>query len=351
MKNLYSILCICIILLLSILIGRHYYLKNVDSMRAQAESAFVQVLKQEIGQKTKILDISFHSSISGLDTVPLVVHITTASGKQKFIVDAAKSKKNISQSYIERTLQSIALMENPLIPDTLNCYWQNALYQYGIDAKTSIKVSITDLNNEVSYCESSKNVMSASCLFTFVSYVGNRCEMEVLGSFIYTPWMAFGYECSPFIYILISTAFLCRLLCYVLVLRSKSNKVVIVEKEVVREKIRVAKETEKVKPELYYLNDELIFDSRNQVLINKGERINLSPQLSILLRFFLDAPDYTVTDDDLVRNIWGTTHGATIQNFRSAAQRLYTIFEKVDFPIKFVRVEIDKYALIFINNQ
>lgn len=345
------ILCICLILLLSILIGRHYYLKNVDSMRAQAESAFVQVLKQEIRQKTKVLDVSFHSSKSGLDTVPLVVHITTASGKQKYIIDAAKSEKNISQSYVERTLQSITLMKNPLIPDTLNCYWQNALYQYGIDAKTSIKISITNLSNEVSCCSSSKNATSSSSQFSYITYIGNRCEVEVIGRINYTWWMVFLYHWSPFLFLSIATILVCFLVLFVLILIKKSNNVVIVEKEVIRDKIRLAKETDKVKPELYYLNDELIFDSRNQILICKDEKINLSPQLSSLLRFFLDAPDYTVTDDDLVRNIWGATHGANIQNFRSAAQRLYIIFEEVNFPIKFARVGYNKYTLILSENQ
>lgn len=338
-------------MILSFLVGRYYYRANVDAMRSQAETAFVDVLRQELNQKRKLLDIPFHTSNIGIDTVSLVVYITSVNGKQKYKVDPAKSKKNISQSRLERDIQSFSLIESPLVPDTLNRYWQTVLYHCGINAMTSIQVSIIDLNRKMSSSGSCKNDACISGQFTFVSYIGNRCEVEVVGHVKYAWWMVYMYHWLPFFWNIITVIFLYFLLYYFFKLRNKPPKMKIIEKEIVREIIRYAKEVEKAKPELYHLSNELVFDSKKQLLIYNKEEVKISSQLSAILKFFLDAPEYTVTDVDLVRNIWGTTHGATIQNFRSASQRLYDVFERVDFSIRFVRTGVDKYTLVFVENQ
>lgn len=351
MKYLYLILCVGFIMLLSILVGRHFYIANVDTMRVQAESAFNSVLEQELRQKQKLLNDPFSTPNVGLDTVPLVVYITTADGKQRYEVDAEKSKKNISQSYLGRVLQSVSLIKSPLSPDTLNLYWQNALCHFGINAMTSIQISVTDLNRKLTCNESSKNEACISSQFTFVSYIGTRCEVEVVGYLKYTCWMVCLYHWLPFFWNIIAVIFLCCLLYCFFRLKTKPPKIKIVKKEIVHEVVRYAKEVDMVNPQLYYLNKELVFDPKKQLLIYNKEEIKLSSQLSAVLKLFLDAPDYTVTDTDLVKNIWGTKSGATIQNFRSASQRIYDIFEKVNFPIRFIRSEMDKYTLVFLDNQ
>lgn len=351
MKNVNLLLGIGGVIFVSFLFIIYFYLLNVDTMNAQAETIFVHVLKQELENRRESLNIPYSSFNKGLDTVPLTIHITTEKGKYEYKIDSEKSKINISQNRLERSLQSISLIEYPLSPDTLRASWQSALLDHRICATAIIQISIVDLEGRLSCIESGMNGEYISAQSTFVSYIGSRCEVEVVGYLKYAWWMVCWYYWSPFFWDIIVTLVICVFLFYFSELKNRSHKIEIVEKEVIREVVSLVKEVDKIKPELYRLNDELVFNPRKQLLIHKGNEIKLSPQSAVILKFFLDAPGYTVTDDELVKNIWGVNNGATIKNFRSASQRIYNVFDEVGFSIKFLRVGIDKYTMLLSDNQ
>lgn len=351
MKNLYLILCIGAVMIFSFLVGRHFYVANVNAMRTQAESTFVHTLKRELENKMEALNIPYSSFNMKSGTVPLIVYVTTESGKRMYKVDAEKSKKNISQSRLERSLQSVSLVESPLVADTLNQYWWNTLCDCRIYAKTAIRISVTDPDAKISYSGNSPQWKYASCQFTYLSYLGSRCEVEVMGYLKYTWWDACLYNWFPFFWNTIVTIVVFILLFYFFKLRNKSPKVEFIEKEILCEVVRYVKEVNGINSELYHLEDGLMFDSIKHLLIKGKEELKLSPTSSAILKLFLDAPEYTVTDDELIENIWEGISGATIQNFRSAAQRIYNTFGQVGFSVKFIRVGINKYTMVFADPQ
>lgn len=337
---------------LSFLVGRYYYRANVDAMRSQAETAFVDVLKQELRKKNERLKIPYSTFRRGVDTIPLYVHITTASGERKYKVNAEKSKKNLSQNFTERSLQSISLIDSPLSADILWQSWQDILRDYRIYGTIAVKIFTTDLEERLNCVEKSDlSQESVPNQFTFISYIGNRCEVEVMGKLQYTWWSVCLYHWPSFLGNIVITLIIFVFLFYLFKLKDRSSRVELVEREVVREVVSFVKEVGDVKPELYSLTTDLVFNPKRQLLIYRGDEIKLSPQSTVILKYFLDAPEYTVTDDELVKNIWGMNHGASIKNFRSASQRIYNVFDEVGFSIKFMRVGTDRYTMVFVDNQ
>lgn len=338
---------------LSFSAGRSFYRANVDTMHSQAELAFIHVLKQELEKKNRSLKISYTTyNKTGVDTIPLHVHITTASGKRKYKVNAEKSKKNLSQNFTERSLQSIYLKNSPLSVDALWKSWQDTLRDYRIYGTIVVKIFTTDLDGYLNCVEKSgSSPGSVPNQITLVSYIGNRCEVEVIGKLQYTWWSVCLYHWLPFLGNIVITLIIFVFLFCLFKLKDGVSQVVLVEKEVIREVVSFVKEVGDTKPVLYSLNTDLFFNPKKQLLIYRGGEIKLSPQSTVILKYFLDAPEYTVTDDELVKNIWGMNHGASIKNFRSASQRIYNVFDAVGFSIKFMRVGTDRYTMVFVDNQ
>ena len=80
---------------------------------------------------------------------------------------------------------------------------------------------------------------------------------------------------------------------------------IIVEKETSPEKkAPLIKQICKVEGQLYGLRYGVVFDAQNRVLNCNGKKMSLSPQQCQILKLFLDAPDYTVTDEDIIKFIW-----------------------------------------------
>ena len=50
--------------------------------------------------------------------------------------------------------------------------------------------------------------------------------------------------------------------------------------------------------------------------------MSLSPQQCQILKLFLDAPDYTVTDEDIIKFIWKGQSNVQINTFCSAGKQI-----------------------------
>lgn len=315
MRYVYLILCTSFVI--SFLeIGIYHYNTNVNVIHGQARSAFVHTLKQKFKKKNYgIFEVPYNSFSEEKDTVP-------------FTVDSS------------------------LVLDSLRQSWKDMLCYSGMHVTTAIQIFVTGQNGKLTHMKSGMDQESFFDQCTFISYISNYgYEVEVVGYIGYTWWTVFMYDWTSFFWNIIVIILIFSLLLYCLQLRQRSHKAESVEKKVPYEVIGSVKEVDEIKPEIYRLNDELIFNPRQQLLIHLGNEIKLSPQSTAILKFFLDASEYTVTDDELVKNIWGMNKGASIKNFRSASQRLYNVFNRVGCSIKFMRVGIDKYALVFIDNQ
>lgn len=340
---------------LSFLIGTYFYQRNVSAMRVEAESLFVHTLTSELQKRKEMLSLPNFSSRENPDTIPLVVYITTEEGRRMYKVDAVKSRKNISRNSGERFLHSVVCEKSPLPPDTLSGLWSEVLHAHKIRAKAAVRIVATDLHGKTSTFRSLGGSESASSTFCAVSYVGSRCEIEVIGFLEYLWTGVYLYDWLPFLWLAIGDVLIIFLSCSFYKLMRRPAKIqvvevpypVVVEKEVPL-KIYV-KEMNQV--DAYQLRPGLLLDNREQILLLDGKRIGLASQSYHVLKLFWDAPDHTLTDDEILDGVWAKKGAATIKDFTVANNRLRKALGKVGFFIDFRRVDGYKYRMIVRDNQ
>lgn len=293
----------------------------------------------------------FYLSISRTDTIPLTIRITTEHGEKVYEVDAEKSRENISQNPKERSLHTIVCEESPLSADSLNRLWTDTLRMQKIYARTAIRVSAVTLRDEtiVSTSTGGKSfVASSPC---FVSYIGNRCEIEVNGLLDCSWWAVCLYHWFPFLWIWMGAVSMLILLYSFHRLAHRPAKIEVVKEEVIREIIKevpvsvCAKEPDNANLKIYQLQPNLLFNARKQVLVLNGTEKALAPQSCVILNIFLDAPGYTLTDTEILNSVWGK-QDATIKNFTAACARLRKSLGEVGFEVLFKRVGSNQYRML-----
>lgn len=350
MKNYTYIFLIGLFVASSSLLSVDFYQKNASAMRAQAEDLFVRTLTGELHRKVVRASL-FHYSKVNSDTIPLIIRITTEDGVKIYKVDAKKSRKNISQNRQERSLHTIVCEESPLLPDSLNKLWADALRARKNDARTAVRVSVVTLQDVATVSTSGGGSSCDASSPRFVSYVGSRCEVEVTGCLAYSWWTVCLYHWSPFLWIWVAVVSMLLLLYLFYRFTHRPAEIKVVKEEVIREVIKevpvpvYVKELASVNLKVYQLQPGLLFDARKQVLVWNGIEKGLTPQSCKILAIFLDAPDYTLTDDEILSKVWGK-QVATMKNFTSSCARLCNSLNKVGFSIFFKRVGHNQYRMI-----
>lgn len=346
MKRSRLFLWILGIIMQAFLVSIHFYQKNVEAMRTESEDLLVEVLKKELHRKQQELNLFYVFKVT-TDTIPLTVRITTSDGIKVYTVDAKKSEKNISQNMAER----------------------------------------------------SNDFCSGTHRFTF--YVGNRCELEIIGFYSYPWWAVYQYHSTPFKVIGGVVAVLIVIFCCWLLIKRYISKIRIdkirlatdcdrerkvrmkLEKDQKRleekqkeyenrvkdlsargkereeerkrmekmlkeyeeqiQKLKELRESGK-EPLLYVLSPKVTFDSYAKVLICADRAIPLTSQACRLLNAFLNAPEYILTYDELLECLWKNGGGGMVR-LRVAISRL-RILLSVDPDITIFQRDIDKYQLV-----
>ena len=400
MKRSRLFLWILGIIMQAFLVSIHFYQKNVEAMRTESEDLLVEVVKKELHRKQQELNLFYISKVT-VDTVPLIIRVTTSEGVKSYAVDAKKSKKNISQNMAERSWHSAVCMKSGLSVDTLHQLWDRGLKRHKIFAKTDVHMSITHLDNTISHfkCKNSNDLCFGTHKFTF--YVGNRCEIEVIAFCSYLRWAVYQYDGIPFEVIWSVTAVLIIILCswylikkYISKIRNdkkhlandrdrerkvriqlekdqkrleakqreyekrikdlsargeeyeeerKSMEKILKEYEIQIQKLKELRESGK-EPLLYILSPKVTFDSYAKLLICGDQTIPLTSQACRLLDAFLNAPDYILTYEELLECLWKDGSGGMVR-LRVAISRLRIVLS-VDPEITVFQRDIDKYQLI-----
>lgn len=336
------------IVVLSLVLVRYYYRQNEQSMHQQAESLFVDILKSEFEKKKKELDLPvFSFQQTATDTVALSIRVKTATGEREYNVDPEKSRKNISSYMNERFLSSVVCEKNPLLVDSIQARWSEAIRAHRIDAFSSVHLLATDLYGNTTSMVSLANCHPSSFQAVFTSYIGCRCEVEVKGVLHYSWWAVCLYRCAPFLWIIIGSILVVVLFHLFYLLTHRPPKIKVIEKEV----IKWVKGFENKKGYSYQLRPELFFDPQKQVLLWNGKEVLLAPQSCVILKLFLDAPDYTMSDEEILKGIWGNDKTATMKRFTVTYSRLCISLGKVNCPVTFKRVGSNQYRMLFIDNQ
>lgn len=349
MKTNKYILLIALSVTLSFLLSTRFYQKNVTAMQAQAEELFVATLKSELHKKVVEENLPYSFTASS-DTIPLTICIRTEQGEKVYKVDPTKSRRNISQQSIERSLHTIVCEENPLSADSLNRRWADTLRTQNIYARTAMRVSAVTLQDKTVVSTSPGYVVSSP---RFVSYIGNRCEIEVIGCVAYSWWAVCLFDWFPFLWSGIGVLSAFFLLCFFYRLTHRPPEIEVVKEEVVREVIKevpvpvCVKEIDNVNLKIYQLQSNFLFDAHKQVLVWNGVEKALAPQSCIILRTFLDATDYTLTDTEILHSVWGKKD-TSIKTFTAACARLRNSLREVGYSVLFKRVGSNQYRMIVL---
>lgn len=317
---------------------------------ALAKETFVEALGLEVKKRgdVPIQVISVNSPNKQMleAPVPESVTLTSEYGTRIYKIPREKFEHSLVKEGIKRMLLSILLEKYPISVDTLNLHWDSLLLEKGIIAGTRIRYSVTDLLEQTTavYSRKEEKFLRGDSLLS--CYMGTRCEVEATGFISYNRWEMFGWRQWIILFLLWGGFFFFiliyeRLLSY---LRCKfrkkeivvKEKEIIVEKEVIVEKkVRfVGVDAKDVR--LYELEDGVFFDSENMTLFKEegGITKNVAPQISILLKLFLNAEGHRLTAEEIDREIWNGT---------GDAEKLHTLMYRLRKTLK----GISSYVVAF----
>lgn len=94
---------------------------------------------------------------------------------------------------------------------------------------------------------------------------------------------------------------------------------------------------------------ELFLMPRIEFLIVMARKCLCPPTVSDS-KAFLDAPDYTVTDEDIIKFIWKGQSNVQINTFCSAGNKLGKRLEQAGCGVCFRRFGSDRYRMLFIDD-
>ena len=335
MKRKYYILGVLATLCL---LGTGYYVwtlydahrKQVAEWNEGAKAAFEEALWMEVNKRAEI-PIYYSSSREAGTTVlneslPDTIFITSPLGRRGYHIEQTHYERSLVKESDQRAVLGALLYKYPLCLDTLAMHWDANLANRKIPAQSQIRYIYTDwdLQKDTIYSVNESHLDSLT-----VSYLGFRCEHELVAFVSYPYWLFSLENCY---WVLLSWVVFILLVVFYIPLedffRRKFVKDKIVEKE-----IHVADVTID-KAKIYHLPDESLFDSFAGT-ITKGDLIHtLLPQSSLLLKLFLRKENHCLSTTEIEQGLWNG-NGST-DKIHKAIQRLRTDLKKIspDLVIK-----------------
>ena len=335
MKRKYYILGVLATLCL---LGTGYYAwmlydahcKQVAEWNEGAKAAFEEALWMEVNKRAEI-PIYYSSSREAGTTVlneslPDTIFITSPLGRRGYHIEQTHYERSLVKESDQRAVLGALLYKYPLCLDTLAMHWDANLANRKIPAQSQIRYIYTDWDLQK---DTISSVNESHLDSLTVSYLGFRCEHELVAFVSYPYWLFSLENCY---WVLLSWVVFILLVVFYIPLedffRRKFVKDKIVEKE-----IHVADVTID-KAKIYHLPDESLFDSFAGT-ITKGDLIHtLLPQSSLLLKLFLRKENHCLSTTEIEQGLWNG-NGST-DKIHKAIQRLRTDLKKIspDLVIK-----------------
>ena len=320
------------------LLGTGYYAwmlydthrKLVVEWNEGAKLAFEEALWLEVDKRAEI-PIYYSSSREAGTTVlneslPDTIFITSPLGRRGYHIEQTHYERSLVKESDQRAVLGALLYKYPLCLDTLAMHWDANLANRKIPAQSQIRYIYTDWDLQK---DTISSVNESHLDSLTVSYLGFRCEHELVAFVSYPYWLFSLENCY---WVLLSWVVFILLVVFYIPLedffRRKFVKDKIVEKE-----IHVADVTID-KAKIYHLPDESLFDSFAGT-ITKGDLIHtLLPQSSLLLKLFLRKENHCLSTTEIEQGLWNG-NGST-DKIHKAIQRLRTDLKKIspDLVIK-----------------
>ena len=321
------------------LLGTGYYAwtlydahrKQVAEWNEGAKAAFEEALWMEVNKRAEIPFYSSSSGEHGMTTlnarIPDSVSVMTVEGFRMYKIDKEKYEQSLIKETRKRARLSTLFFEYPLSVDSLSMHWNNLLKVKEIPVQSNIRYVYTDLDlqNDTIFGKANHYFLRDSLT---VSYLGFRCEHELVAFVSYPHWLlnlswdAYVWLIAPWIFLVLLVVFYTPIEHFS---RSKFVKEKIVEKEV-----HVA-DVEIEKAKTFRLQDGTLFDTFSGTLTKEGLSKQLPPQSVLLLKLFLRKENHHLSPSEIDQELW-KGQGTTDQ-LHKAIQRLRIDLKKVSSEV------------------
>ena len=335
MKRKYYILGVLATLCL---LGTGYYAwmlydthrKQVVEWNEGAKLAFEEALWLEVDKRAEI-PIYYSSSREAGTTVlneslPDTIFITSPLGRRGYHIEQTHYERSLVKESDQRAVLGALLYKYPLCLDTLAMHWDANLANRKIPAQSQIRYIYTDWDLQK---DTISSVNESHLDSLTVSYLGFRCEHELVAFVSYPYWLFSLENCY---WVLLSWVVFILLVVFYIPLEDFFRRKFVKDK-IVENEIHVADVTID-KAKIYHLPDESLFDSFAGT-ITKGDLIHtLLPQSSLLLKLFLRKENHCLSTTEIEQGLWNG-NGST-DKIHKAIQRLRTDLKKIspDLVIK-----------------
>ena len=219
-----------------------------------------------------------------------------------------------------RILHSAYLVEHPLVVDSLYGKWQQHLEQQKMFTAFALQFFLSDKDGNTTSCVFPNDLLLEDYIACFDITIGYRCEVELKGfcSFSFFDLVGTRGIIYAFIYwLLIITSII------VLFFLSKKQKNILIT----------------TSAHVYQLDQNIIFDADLKKLIVGKEEILMKPQISVLLRHFLEAPEFILKDEEIQEIFWSNKSNNE-SRLHNAISRLRGVFENIP------SIEVQRYEKV-----
>jgi len=262
------------------ILGQLYYSVRKKAYCEKLERTFKEVLLRQLQEDSFEGYLSTSERKRQLEEYPDTVYLTDESGEHGYYLDREKSRRNIAHDPRLRILHSAYLVEHPLVVDSLYGKWQQHLEQQKMFTAFALQFFLSDKDGNTTSCVFPNDLLLEDYIACFDITIGYRCEVELKGfcSFSFFDLVGTRGIIYAFIYwLLIITSII------VLFFLSKKHKNILIP----------------TSAHVYQLDQNIIFDADLKKLIVGKEEILMKPQISVLLRHFLEAPEFILKDEEI----------------------------------------------------
>ena len=305
--------------------------KQVAEWNEGAKAAFEEALWLEVNKRAEVPFYSYSSGEEGIAAlgamIPDSVSVMTVEGFRKYKVDRNKYEQSLIKETRKRAHLSTLLSEYPLSVDTLAERWSNLLKIKEIPVQNNIRYVYTslELQNDTTYWKANHNLFLDSLT---VSYLGFRCEHELV-SFVSYPYWLLDLSWDAYVWLMFPWLLLVLLIVfYTSIERFSQNK--LIKEKIVEKEIHVV-DVQIDKAKIFRLQDGSLFNSFSGTLTKEGLSKQLPPQSALLLKLFLQKEKHHLSPSEIDQELW-KGQGTTDQ-LHKAIQRLRMDLKKVSSEV------------------
>lgn len=365
-----------LILLLPVIIfcflGYLYYNAREKEFKEKIEDIFIIDLLNKL-QDDPIESYMYSSEREfSEDEYPDTISIIDVDGVHKYPHDREKSRKNIAKDPKLRTLHSVYLCQHPLEADSLYRTWIKSLEKKRLNGIYSIELLKSDKNGDITCELTPKHTSLINYKPCFDVTLGYRSEVEVKG-YYNLPWFKLigirGFIYTFIYWILIisiyivalhrrrkvaATPYMFRYLPQETIFHNMEKEIIGPSSNLCLQEmmLQLSKRKYDMTPlaqnptGVYDLGKNAKFNSVLRKIIIDKKEISLPPQASYLLKHFLDAPNYTLSNEE-IKDIFWVDKSYKEARLHNAIKRLRSYLENVP-EIKIQKTRNKSYELVII---